>query len=434
MNTFQITILGIFAFFLLMGFLIFAGIIPLFQGGAPSGVGGTVVVWGTLPGEYMDEPLRTVNQKNKETYAIEYKEIRPENFDRELIEALASGTGPDVLFLPQDLVIRHQDKVSPIPYESLSARVFQDAFVEEGELYLSKGGALALPIFLDPLVMYWNRDLFSAAGIAQPPKKWEEFFGLVTRLTTRDEAFNIRKSAVAFGEMRNVTNAKDIVSMLILQAGNPIIEVRDDVLNVVLQDNQGAVTPPAQSSVRFYTEFSNPARSTYSWNRALPQSKDFFTSGDLALYFGYASEFSDIRAKSPHLNFDVSIVPQPEGAARHTTLGKVTGAAVLKASKNQTTAYWAVYELSGKDFAEELSRMSGLPPARRDLLASKPTDAAGSVFYDSALIARAWLDPNPQETSAIFTEMIENVVSGRSTISDAVSRAHRRLLDLLGAI
>ena len=48
MNGFQLTLVGIFIFLLVLGVLIFSGILPGFR--APQGgIGGTVTWWGTLP-------------------------------------------------------------------------------------------------------------------------------------------------------------------------------------------------------------------------------------------------------------------------------------------------------------------------------------------------------------------------------------------------
>ena len=110
----------------------------------------------------------------------------------------------------------------------------------------------------------------------------------------------------------------------------------------------------------------------------------------------------------------------------------MTGVAVLKTSRNTTTAFYAALALAGKDFIQSFAAESGLPPARRDALAAKPrtADALVSVFYDSALISRGWLDPRPDETLRIFDAMVQNVLSGRSTVATAVSQAHEALAAL----
>ena len=54
-----------------------------------------------------------------------------------------------------------------------------------------------------------------------------------------------------------------------------------------------------------------------------------------------------------------------------------------------------------------------------------------SVFYDSAIRAKTWLDPEPTESNTIFKNMIESITSGRSRTGEAVLKAHRELTNLL---
>lgn len=69
----------------------------------------------------------------------------------------------------------------------------------------------------------------------------------------------------------------------------------------------------------------------------------------------------------------------------------------------------------------------GLPPVRRDVLTNKPTDAIGSVFYDSALMSKSWFDPDSDETDDIFKNMIESVTSGRARLGEAINLADQEL-------
>ena len=56
--------------------------------------------------------------------------------------------------LPQDLIVKHEDKVFLIPPASLSERMFMDTFIEGSELYVTKNGAIGLPFTIDPMVLY----------------------------------------------------------------------------------------------------------------------------------------------------------------------------------------------------------------------------------------------------------------------------------------
>lgn len=430
MSLFQIITIGVFIFFIVFAVLVFSGIIPLF-GTSPDGVGGTVTMWGTLPASSLDGSIAELNIQNEGVFTLNYVEKSEDTFDAEIVEAIASNRAPDLILLPQDLIVRQENKVIPISYDSLSVRDFKNTFIEEGELYLSAQGILALPFSVDPLVLYWNRDIFNEKVVSQPPELWDQLLVLAPAFTVKDEGLNVRQSAVALGEFGNVSHSKDILSLLILQAGNPMVERSESGLTAVLDERRGLVTKPAESAVRFYTGFSNPSKPIYTWNRSLPESKDLFASGNLAVYIGYASERSEIIAQSPNLNFDVALVPQARDSKTKTTLGKMTGIATLRSSRNPQTALYVAGILSGNSFLDLFSQESGLPPARRDLLLRRTTGSVGQTLYGSALIARGWLDPSPSQTQLIFKTLIENVTSGRTSEEGAVSRANGELNRLL---
>ena len=430
MSNFQVAILGIFGFFIIVAVLIFSGIIPGL-GGSKGSVAGEVVLWGTIPSNQISGLMEDFNRQYK-PLSVTYIEKNQSSFDKDLVEALASGIGPDIIMLSRELIYRHADKVYPIPYATLSERAFKDTFVEEGELYLTSVGILALPFRLDPMVMYYNRNILSGAGISLPPSSWEEVFSIAPKLVTKDQSGNITQSAVSFGEFRNVNYAKDILVLLTMQAGNPIVEKSGGGFKAVFGDTFGFSLKPADEALRYYTNFSNPVQPVYSWSRSLPNSRDAFLSGSLAFYFGYASELLGLRSQNPHLNFDVAKVPQTKGASAKVTIGRIDGLSVMKSSKNISAALQTVTLMTGPDTSFKLAQNTSLPPPRRDLLANKPSDAYMNVFFDSALMSRGWIDPAPASTSAIFQSLIESVASGRLRVSEAVMNANSELARLFG--
>jgi ABC-type glycerol-3-phosphate transport system substrate-binding protein len=426
MTNFQIILLGFFIFFILVGVVLFAGF-----GGGNQNIVGNVVIWGDIDDIVMNTFLSQLRNENDSFRGVSYKEINTDSFDTELSEALASGTGPDVFLLSQDSILKHENKIFPIPYETLSLRDFKDKFIEEGELFLTSEGILGVPFTIDPLVMYWNRDIFSKSGVANPPKNWEEFFSLVGDITDVDENLNIFTSTVSFGEYRNVSNAKEIISFLVIQSGSPIV-VRDTEgkAQVVFSNDFNSSIPPAEQAVNFFTQFSNPVKTTYTWNRALPQSETAFLSGSLALYFGFSSELPSLRRKNPNLNFDVVSVPQTE-KENNRTFGKMKALVLAKNSQNLASAFNVINIMTADDSFVKLVELTNLPPVSRNLLSQRPTNPYMEVFYKSALLSQAWLDPNPQETDLIFKEMVESIVSGKERVSFAVDRAGDEIRELL---
>jgi len=430
-GNFQLIITGVFIFFTIAGVALFA--IGGFGRDKEGDAGpATAVMWGTMDADIVNELISRLNFQNKEPIlAVTYREIRPEEFDTTLVEALAVDEGPDIILMPEAGFVRHADKLFALPYESFSERAFKDTFLEASEILLATDGVRAFPFTVDPYVLYWNRTLFNNAGIARPPATWEEALPMVVRITERDEAHNISLSAIALGEFRNITHAQEILMALIMQAGSPIVSGTVDAPQAVLAERFGLPGVPAEAALRFYTEFANPSQALYSWNRALPASKDQFLAGKLGMYIGPASDLFALREANPNLNFDVAPLPQSATGGVKRTFSHITMLGVLKRSKNVNEAFRVVGILTTATSLKELESLTGLPPVRRDLLSAPQTDAFRGVFYGGALSAKSLLNPDSATMAALFKRMVEDVTSGRESISRAVSAAQRELDTLL---
>ncbi len=430
MSKFQIIVTGILIAASAVAVLMFTGVI---QGFGSRGGGGEkieAVVWGTFPKEKIRPFISKFNDENSNDFSITYEEKNPETYKEELINAMASGNPPDLWFITQDMIIDFKDKIYSIPTQSFSERGFMDTFVDASYLYIDNppaGGSsiTALPCLVDPMVLYWNRGLFSSEGLARPPQYWEEFLSAVPALTKLDDAGNIIRSGTAMGVFDNVKNAEEILSMMVLQTDNPVVD--PETFKVMWGERGGAPLSPAESSLRFFTEFSNPKKTSYSWNRSLKNSNEAFSSGTLAMYFGFAGEIDAIKQKNPHLNFDIIEVPQIKGGKIKATFGNVYALAISKGSPNKIKVFPLVSRLIGKDYNKNLAEVLFLAPARRDVLSEGSADPILASFYKSCIMARTWLEFNPQKVSEIFEKMIESAETGKLKLSDAVTNATKEL-------
>lgn len=420
-DNFQIIVVVVFMVLAILGLLVFSGAIPI--GGDDANLGrGTVVMWGTIKGSVMFPLIEDFNTANK-NFVVQYVEKAEDTFDQELLEAIASGTGPDMFLLPDNLAFRYANKIINIPFTSFPAATFKNNFASAGEVFLSSTGILAFPLIIDPLVMYYNRSMLDASGIATPPAYWDEFTNVVRTLTKRDESNKILKSGAALGHYSNIAHAKDILATLFMQEGNPIVTEKNGNRVSTLGDPSFDLS----NALQFYSDFANPLKSNYSWNKSFANSTSAFSREDVAFYFGYASELLSLINQNPNQNFYVASVPQIKTANFKATGARVTGVAISSLSKNYTTAYIAASLMSTGDFAGKLAEGLMVAPVRRDLLAQKPTDAYSPVFYTSALYARSWLDPSDKDTDDIFRGMIDGVLSNTLSVDALIRDASSRL-------
>ncbi|MCR4284184.1 MAG: extracellular solute-binding protein [Parcubacteria group bacterium] len=429
MSKFNIILITVFVIAAVLAVLLFSGLIPGFGlgGGAQKA---DIVFWGTIDKKAMQPIIAVLNEQNKNIFSIQYIEKPASSFENDLINALASSSGPDLWLLPQDLILKHEDKIFITPYSStLTERDFKDAFVSEAELFINSTGIIGFPFTIDPIVMYWNKDLYQGAGISIPPEFWDEFLVNAPIFSRYDDAGNITQSGAALGEFSNIKNAKELVSMLILQTGNSIVDPQSR--EIIFNEKGNSILPPAESAVKFYNQFSDPAKDSYVWNRGMEDSRRLFSSGRLANYFGFASDFVVIKNLNPHLNFDAALVPQIKDGSLVATFGRMEAVVVSKASKNISAAFSAAYLLSSAPSIRLVEENLLLPPVRRDIIKEGAKSPEMAVFYKASLQSKGWLEPDTKATYDIFKEMIESSAVGKMRIYEAVRQAEGRLEKLL---
>ena len=117
-------IVGFFVFAAFAGFLVFAGIIKLDN--QEQAAQGNVVVWGTIPFSVM-QPY--IEQSKEQNLKITYVEKDDATYENELVNALASNSGPDLFVMPHENLLRHVDKLFEIPYASFPKPSYEQTYI-----------------------------------------------------------------------------------------------------------------------------------------------------------------------------------------------------------------------------------------------------------------------------------------------------------------
>ena len=115
MTNFQIGIIGVFVVLAVVGVLAFAGVGGFSQ---DSDEIGRIEIWGTISKSSMNTLLDAVVDADDRFEGVSYTEKDSGTYQTEFVEALASGTGPDLFLLDHESIVRNQDKTIEIPYKS----------------------------------------------------------------------------------------------------------------------------------------------------------------------------------------------------------------------------------------------------------------------------------------------------------------------------
>ncbi|ETB63837.1 TPA: hypothetical protein DIC38_02135 [Candidatus Nomurabacteria bacterium] len=431
MNNFQTILTAVFIAIFVFAVLVFSGMLNIGQKDkATTGLTGNIIVWGTLDSKNMDSLLPEVDPSKESELSIKYIQKNVDTYQEELIEAFALGTAPDLFIIDPSMIIRNDKFVYKTSYDSFPEKIFRDTYIDGADIYLGADGIYAFPFLVDPMVMYYNKNLLSNEGIATPPSYWDEFFILNSKLTKKNTNGGIDKSMIALGGYDNINNAKEILSTLFIQSNSPII-TRDGAGYEVYLDSSDDSTLSPFKALEFYMSFSKNSNEAYSWNKSLPKSLDMFTSGKLAFYLGYASELFKIQEINTNLSFDIAKIPQLRNIENKRNYGKIYAIAINKKSGNLSTAVSVASKLGTADVAKSLSINFSLPTASRSLLTEKPKQTYLYSFWDSAIISRSWIDPDKKKSDKIFENMIDGVLLGGDTTSGALRNAGDQLNLLL---
>jgi len=404
--------------------MILTGFLPGLRQGFSGG--GTVVMWGFDAEDSFGDVFHKFGQVYRGSM-VKYLKKSPINFENELLNAIARGDSPDLIIFPSDLFIKHKDILAAAPAITMTEREISQQFVDAAKTFLSaKNEVLGMPFYAETLQLYFNKDIFTENFVTLPPETWDEVLSLSGKITRKDDSGNILISGAALGRAVNIKNAATILTALLLQSGDPIFKPNGEIVLGDLPAGFKSSLRPAESALLFFSDFSNPAKVAQSWSAALPDSRDMFAAGKLAMYFGSNRDFDIIKTQNPHLNFAVAPLPQLSKNAVSITSGVLYNLVVPKASKNQTLAWTLAKYLTSRDISAEYAKTKNDVSLRRDVLPVYSGDSVKSVFAKSALALRLWPNPDPAKSETIFRALIEDVALGRGTIRESIDRAKAR--------
>jgi ABC-type glycerol-3-phosphate transport system substrate-binding protein len=426
LNKNQVVIVGGIGLVVLVFVLMLAGIIPGLKPGEQTVVSADLTIWGLDPKAAIDPAIATFGAKYK-GLTIEYREFTDEEEYRlSLLDSLAAGTGPDIFVVRNTGVLEHVNKIAPLSTQNLPLLTIRRLFPETVEDdFVMNGSVYALPASIDTLALIYNKDLMNRAAVITPPGTWDEFISLVPKLTTLDSARRVERSAAAIGgSTANINRAADILSLLMLQNGAPMVSA-----NLRAADFAGQAGSEALS---FYTQFANTGSSVYTWSAGLPNALDLMAQGRLAMLFDYSSALGELRTRNSLLNLDVAPVPQRTGTTQPVTYASYWGYTVARQSANQALAWNFIFTLTtDSTVASAYAIQTHRVPALLSLLNGYLTDEKLNVFARQALIARAWPQVDPTSVTAIFSDTISLVNENRASIAQAIGQGESQVSQLM---
>ena len=377
-----------------------------------------------------DKAIRDFQGQNPGVKVL-YRQFSYEDYERSLIDALAAGTGPDIVMIHNTWLPKHGDKLLALPAKIpgqkqplLTIQDYKTNFVDVAfKDFVFNNQIYGVPLYVDTLALLYNKDILNSAGITHPPQDWEEFNSDVETITRLDSNSQITQSAAAIGTARNINRSTDLLSALMIQTG---VKMTDADNRSASFDSSVNNTRVGELALKYYTDFANPLVRTYTWNDVQHYSVDAFTEGKTAMMFNYSHQVGVLKNKLSRLNFAVAPMPQIS-STDVKNYANYWGVGVSVNSKAPNEAWKFVAYLASKEGAQSYLSATLRPSARRDLIELQRNDLDLGVFAVQALSARSWYQIDNTAIETIFADMIDDVNFRRYSVKDSLENAESRV-------
>lgn len=418
-------------------------------------------IWRVVDGEDAFDDIITDYQTIHPNVSVNYRRLRLDEYEDELVNAFARGEGPDIFSVHNTWMGEYEDLILPLPESltipyteiegtikkervttlreerSITKRQLRERYVDvvahdvirtlQRPDGTQEERIMGLPMAVDTLAMFYNKDLFNAAGIAVPPQTWEQFqTEVVPSLTQISEEGNIIQSGAAIGTAENVERYFDILSLLMMQGGTEMVDRRGRAAFAEENENNDL---PGVRAVQFYTNFANPAVQNYTWNADQANSLEAFVNGETAIFFGYSYHIPIIRSRNENLNFAITQVPQitDNPSARKVNYANYWVETVAQSTEHDNWAWDFVQFASEAEQARSYLDEAQRPTALRGLIEGQLENEDLSPFANQLLTAKSWyVGDDAAVAEEAFMQLIEDALAGREVV-ESTERAQNQV-------
>ncbi len=425
-------------------------------------------MWGPLDDSdaYQDAIVAYQGMAKSHIKAIEYKKKAPETYREDLLNAFAAGNGPDIFLVRSSWLPLFKNLIAPAPAYQTTEKEFRDGFIDvvANDLVVS-GKVYGAPMTVDSLALYYNKDLFNAAGITSPPSTWDDVIADSRLLNSVDANGKINMSAISLGTAKNINRSTDILLALATQYGLTF-------QSNMFYDDTKVSSDPMRNALSFYSGFAGPGSDRYSWNANQHYSVDAFYEGNLAMMVNYSWQIDAIKKKNPKLNFAVAPLPQisattPSNYVNYWVLVVAKDKKAPTADQQKITFPVAKYNdirvheswqflhyltfphpgmtvtlrnallpttsldvVTKDDPAKVFLEKNRQPSARRDLIEVQKNDPWLAPFATGNLIAKDWRVGEVEQVEGVLAEAIDSVNRGENTVDRALPIAETQITQL----
>ena len=346
-------------------------------------------------------------------------------YRRRLAADFSAGAAPDVMLLNyrRFATFAGQGGLQPVgDYLAQSALLHaSDFYAPVLESFRFDGQLWCIPQNMSSLVVYYNQDLFDAAGVPYPADDWTwgDFLTAAQRLTL-DTDGDGRPDIYGAG----IEPTLNRLAPFIWQSGGELVDDLENPTRLALD------SPAAQAGMQWFVNLQTQYGVVPDAVAQSAESNESrFLNGTLAMFFNSRRGVPTYRTIK---TFAWDVAPLPRGAQQAGVLH--SDGYCMAATSKEKEAAWRFIEFANSTTGQELLARTGRTVPSLRAVAESPAflepglaPARSRVFLDTMATVRAvplmanW--PIIEDTAS---QDIEQAFFGRVSVSEAASAAIQR--------
>lgn len=389
--------------------------------------------WGLWEPASVMQPLIDKYQAQHKNVTIKYTQKTYTQYEENLYTRLKEGSitgspAPDLFRIHNTWLSKYQSSLTPAPQSLITTSSYVTTFYPTAQQSFVGTDAqiYAIPLEVDGLTLYYNKQLFAQEGLVEPPATWDALIETAKKLTKTDSSGKITQAGIAIGTSKNITHSADILSLLMMQnkGNSEIIDATNTQMSI--SGDQYI------SALNFYTDFVKVHK---TWSTDLPNDLEMFYTGKLAMMIAPSWTTFDIINSNSTVEF--GIVPTPIVGTKEVYYGHYWAEAVSKNSANPAVAWDFINFLSQeaqlKEFYSNSSqiRAFGEPYSRKSMSTLLVNEPYVGAVMEMAPNLQSWKKGEEAFVNEAFNTAITAVVENNVEPSSALLEAQKRINEKL---
>lgn len=400
--------------------------------GATSVTAQSITVWSGFPEmapfyEHVAESMKGEFPDLK----VSVEAITLREHEKRIALALASGAGGvKVIELARSTAARYIEAgllpAAPVDIADFVAdpNNFGEFFVDSAGL----GGTIyGVPLFRGQGALFYNVDMFEAAGLSGPPATMQEYTDYSDKLTQRDADGNATVSGWSLRLSGGGEGIAEKFWVIMFQYGGNVLEQTADG-----KWRAGYANEAGRAALKQYLQNIHVLKTVTA---EMPADAEAFERGQTAMFIRESWVISDIAAKSPDLNYATAPLPVGTiGLPANLYVSDVEGAdadaawAFAKATNDPENLVWLLKNVgwlpnrSNVDYSsvtDEVTAFSGFLdyPADYKFFTLPAIGPVGEILTRLAdTLSRAYVDPSLADDDAAIDALLADAAAQTNKI------------------